>query len=234
MEKKTTTGRLIAKTSALTFLALTLVLIIGVSFFMLAFTYEAAGTFNNLGWRGLSARLSYASYQKDRDINKLAEAADRAISAGGNELIFKYTGELIEHEYYADYVEYINELYQTNPDVGSSNYDYYIKGYYYAAMYRRSKNDGEKLSVVGLVRGEMAGIAGYPVNNPISYVAKACAEDSNAGADVTELLLDWYEAAFNGISDTARKKNLCLDAYIVAAAHGANPQIWQDRYQSLS
>lgn len=247
MEQKTqSTGRLAVKTSALTFLALSLALIIGVSFYMLAFTASAGDFFSNtFGWQGLGSRLSYAAYTKsctekdaannDGDINLLAAAAERAVShskktdsAGANEFVYNYTNALLAHKNFDEYAEWVNGA---GINLPGADYDYFIKGHFHAAAYKRAKTTAAKLAAIDSVVHEMSLYGGYTygVNNPMSYVARAVAADGNEA--VVTALLGWYETACDEITDPARHANLCADAFMVAEARGTAAQkaLWQGR-----
>lgn len=258
-QKTISTGRLIVKTSLKTFFVLMLVLIIAVSFFMLAFTTEAGDFFSDtFGWNGLGARLSYASYVKtctngdvgknDGDINLLATASERAIlkgeqskmGQGDSDRIYEYAYKLVFHKDFEDYAEWMNGITAGSENI--NDYNNFIKGYLYAAMYRSNKTvpkftSGNKTEAVRQAVSEMTDgtVYRYGINNPVSKVIAVCAADGVAPAAALQRLFEFFDAAYEFMESSApaaELRNLCLDALTLANRHGTAEQksAWQDNY----
>jgi hypothetical protein len=210
---------------------------------MLAFTASAAETTSDIGWYGISARLTYASYKKDKsnDINTLALATERAIYAKGNEKIYLYTKELLEHDHFKEYAIFNDSEIYFNTGY---SYEDFIKRYHYTAMYRRKKSDyvasGKEIAVI-LATGDLEseGVYIYNAGNPLIWIAKLCAEDTKAPQSVIDKLLDFYDKAYDYLSrpdvetDIETLRCLCADAWVVANAHGSQTQrtFWTEECQ---
>jgi hypothetical protein len=244
-------SKLALKTAGLTSLVFLLSISIFLSLYMLVAPRAAAEGLYDLGWYGLSARLSAAAYNRSGDINDLGNAAENAVLSKNNGLIFDYCNMLIQHKDYDEFVIFKNQTPMGELDIyGGFNYDYYIKGHFYAALYDRKKiafTKSNKQTAVEFSKSAVTagGLIDYSDNNPVNYVVGRFVRDTAVStAEIIELL-DWFEEAYDSINGNSalsaavkanRLKNLCADAYKIANMRvGADlapyMRIWAERYE---
>jgi hypothetical protein len=245
-------SKLALKTVAVTSLVFVLSISIFLSLYMLIAPSTAAEKLYDLGWYGFSARLSAAAYNRSGDINDLGNAAENAILSGNDALVFDYCNMLIQHKDYDEFVIFKNQTPIGELVIyGGFNYDYYIKGHFYAALYDRKKiafTKSNKQTALEFSQSAMTagGLVDYSDNNPVNYVVGRFAKDAAVSTDEIIELLSWFEESYNNINGNAelsaaaktnRLKNLCADAYKIADMRGAElapyRAVWTERYETV-
>lgn len=242
--KEFSVSKTVLKTGLLTALVFLLVLIF--AFTVTAFISPKFVSDLSLkaGAQNLSARFAIAQYERTKNINDLATAVERSISAKRHSDVADYGKLLIEFESgdkdFRDFVKFkndsLNAYYKEKKIDADSDYYNFIYGNYVYSLYKiNEKNKSYNIAVEELDKTE------YTANNPLRRYIDAYIEDSNRNNND---LLKKLEKSYNELelgSSTIDKEtktyglNICFDLVRLYKTLGEEIKVkaWETEFENL-
>ncbi|MFI3129261.1 MAG: hypothetical protein R3Y18_04260 [Bacillota bacterium] len=204
-----------------TLVVLMILSLFAVSVFMVFFPGKTADICDSLGMTKLSIQFEKVSYDKTGDINTLASILNYEIYSGDNEEICEYGMEMLNHKYYAEYVNFLGANSLT-----SMSYNVYCETYVLQALYLENMQE-EAIAV--LSNSISSGYETYGAGIVL------CGDVINAGdADFASEMLEIYELHFESASDI-KAYNITLEAIMLTESVAeSDNSVWQARLETLN
>lgn len=191
------------------------------SVFMVFFPGKTADICDSLGMTKLSIQFEKVSYDKTGDINTLANILSYEIYSGDNEEICEYGMEMLNHKYYAQYVNFLG-----SNSLTSMSYNVYCETYILQALYCEGMAD----EAIAVLSNSIA--SGYETYGSGIVL---CGDVATAGdADFASEMLKIYEMHFASASDI-KAYNITLEAIMLTeSVAGSDNDVWQARLETLN
>ncbi len=192
-----------------------------VSVFMVFFPAKTADICENMGMTKLSMAFEKVSYEKTGDINTPASILNYEIYSGDSEEICEYGMEMLNHKYYAQYVNFLGANSLT-----SISYNIYCETYILQALYQEGMTD----EAIAVLSNSIA--SGYETFGSGTLV---CADVASAGdSEFASQMLAIYEANYQNASDI-KAYNITLEAIVLTSAVNTSEYaLWESRLEELN
>ncbi len=217
MKSEIVTKNLIIKT----LVVLVILSLFVASVFMVFFPAKTADICDSLGMTKLSIAFEKVSYEKTGDINTLASILNYEIYSGDSEEICEYGMEMLNHKYYAQYVNFLG-----SNSLTSMSYNVYCETYILQALYQ----EGMAEEAIAVLSSSIS--TGYETYGAGIVL---CGDVAEAGdADFASEMLEIYEMYYASASDI-KAYNITLEALILTqSVVGSENETWQARLEMLN
>ncbi len=186
--------------------------------FMVFFPKTIADSAKSLGMPKISIAFEKASYEKTEDINSLATIVNYEIYHENNKEIAKYGMEMLMHEHFEEYVQFLGVNSLTKVD-----YKTFVETYAMQALYCEDMKD----EAVAILSSSVE--SGYEILGSGVVLANDVAKAKDV--EFAEKMLDIYKSNFENANDL-KKYNIAIEAGIVAT--GEEKTAWQGIVETLN
>jgi len=191
---------------ALKTLAVILSIIIIIISALTMFAPMVLADFNKkVGNNTLAASFTIIEYNRNKDINDLADIVELSISRLKTTRILKYSELLIDHSKFDDFCEYKDN--NNDNSYISASYKQYIYGWNVTALYKKGNKELAFERAKGITPDD------YSQNNAMEYLIFAVvnANDSILANDILLFLQDDILSGINGEEQELAAERLAID-----------------------